>query len=355
MPARLRGPGGGGVGSGSGTTGTGSVVLNNGPSITNPTFTTATATTFNTSTFQIGARQTITEQALVFTANVAPVDASTGNVWVGSISANSTISIPTNPPSTWSILAVRVKNTDASSRTLAFSTGTNGFRAASNINSGSLTFTITAGSTGLYTFVWNDVDNKWDIQGPSDAAGGGSGTVTSVAVSVPAILSVSGSPVTTSGTIAITTATSPTGSGAIVLANTPTLVTPVIGAATGTSVVLTGTIQTTGGAVLGGVAAVTFNATLPTDASLGNHFRTTLTNNFTLANPTNPTNGQRIVWELIQDATGSRVMTLDSKWALGTDITATTLTTTASKRDFLTAIYNLTADKWYITGFVKGY
>lgn len=39
------------------------------------------------------------------------------------------------------------------------------------------------------------------------AAGGGSGTVTSVAATVPSILALSGSPITTSGTLAITLAT----------------------------------------------------------------------------------------------------------------------------------------------------
>ena len=52
------------------------------------------------------------------------------------------------------------------------------------------------------------------------------GTVTSVALTVPSILSVSGSPITSSGTIAITTAVTPTGSGALVLQTSPTLITP---------------------------------------------------------------------------------------------------------------------------------
>lgn len=92
-----------------------------------------------------------------------------------------------------------------------------------------------------------------------------------------------------------------------------------------------------------------------TDAALGNYFRLAATANFTLSNPTNPTDGQQIEWEIIQDATGSRLITLGSKFALGTDITAVTLTTTVNKRDFLTARYNSTADKWYIRGFVRGY
>ena len=101
--------------------------------------------------------------------------------------------------------------------------------------------------------------------------------------------------------------------------------------------------------------ALTDAATVATDASLGNHFRVTLGGNRTLGNPSNPTDGQRVIWELIQDGTGSRTITLDTAFALGTDITAVTLTTTASKRDFLGAVYNATLTKWLVIAFVKGY
>jgi hypothetical protein len=101
--------------------------------------------------------------------------------------------------------------------------------------------------------------------------------------------------------------------------------------------------------------ALTDAATIVTDASQGNHFRVTLGGNRTLANPTNGIDGQKVVWELIQDATGSRTLTLGGKFALGSDISATTLTTTASKRDFLGAVYNASDDKWYVIAFVKGY
>jgi len=96
-------------------------------------------------------------------------------------------------------------------------------------------------------------------------------------------------------------------------------------------------------------------ATIATDASLGNQFRVTLGGNRTLGNPTNPTDGQKVMWELIQDGTGSRTITLDTAFALGTDISSITLTTTAGKRDFLGAVYNSTATKWYVIAFVKGY
>ncbi|HSX07470.1 MAG TPA: hypothetical protein VLG11_01100 [Candidatus Saccharimonadales bacterium] len=96
-------------------------------------------------------------------------------------------------------------------------------------------------------------------------------------------------------------------------------------------------------------------ATIATDASQSNQFRVTLGGNRTLGNPTNPTDGQKVMWEIIQDGTGSRTLTLDTAFALGTDISSITLTTTAGKRDFLGAVYNSGTSKWYVIAFVKGY
>ena len=110
------------------------------------------------------------------------------------------------------------------------------------------------------------------------------------------------------------------------------------------------------------VAGLSFNpqtltdaTTINTDASLGNHFRVTLGGNRTLANPTNAVDGQKIMWEIIQDATGSRTLTLGGKFALGTTVSSVTLTTTANKRDFLGAVYNATADKFYVLAFTQGF
>jgi hypothetical protein len=81
---------------------------------------------------------------------------------------------------------------------------------------------VTAGSSGQVLTV--QVDGSLNFSTPTPGGGG----VTSVGVSVPSILSVSGSPITTSGTIAITTATAPTGSGAIVLKTQPSIQNPTI-------------------------------------------------------------------------------------------------------------------------------
>lgn len=101
--------------------------------------------------------------------------------------------------------------------------------------------------------------------------------------------------------------------------------------------------------------ALSDGATINTDASQGTHFRVTLGGNRTLANPTGATDGQRITWEIIQDGTGSRTLSYDTKFTFGTDVTSPTLSTTAGKRDFIGAVYNSTTDKFYIVAFARGY
>lgn len=72
------------------------------------------------------------------------------------------------------------------------------------------------------------------------------GAVTSVGLSLPADFSVAGSPVTTSGTLAATFVNTPTGTGGFVRATSPTLTTPVLGAAAGTSIALSGGLGVAG-------------------------------------------------------------------------------------------------------------
>ncbi len=92
-----------------------------------------------------------------------------------------------------------------------------------------------------------------------------------------------------------------------------------------------------------------------TNASLSNHFRVTLSGNRTLANPTNPTDGQKVIWEIRQDATGSRTISYGSQFAFGTDVTSAVLSTTPNKIDFVGAIYVASSSKWYVTALTRGY
>ena len=103
------------------------------------------------------------------------------------------------------------------------------------------------------------------------------------------------------------------------------------------------------------VTGLTDQTTITTDASAGTIFTVTLAGNRTLAAPTNPVDGMKRIWRFKQDATGSRTITLNAIFRLGTDITSITLTTTASKTDYMGAIYNATDSKWDIVAFVKGF
>jgi hypothetical protein len=104
-----------------------------------------------------------------------------------------------------------------------------------------------------------------------------------------------------------------------------------------------------------GVATLTDGTSIATDASKGNLFRVTLGGNRTLSNPTAAVDGQLATWEIIQDGTGGRTLAYGGDFAFGTDVPNCTVTSTANKRDFLSAIYNAAAGKWFVTRCVRGY
>ncbi len=100
---------------------------------------------------------------------------------------------------------------------------------------------------------------------------------------------------------------------------------------------------------------LTPGTTVSTDASLGNAFTLTAAQSFTLANPTNPTANQIILYRLIQDSSGSRIMTLDTAFAFGAAIPSVTLSTTGKACDYMTCIYNSATSKWHIVGYNDGF
>jgi hypothetical protein len=117
------------------------------------------------------------------------------------------------------------------------------------------------------------------------------------------------------------------------------------------------------------VSTITYGATISPTFAIGGlsttaascrrvTFRLTLTGNVTTVNAPAGTliDGDTMIWEIIQDGTGGRTIAgWDSKYVFGSDISGITLSTGLNKRDFMTATYNSTADKWYVTGFVRGY
>lgn len=88
---------------------------------------------------------------------------------------------------------------------------------------------------------------------------------------------------------------------------------------------------------------LTYGATVNTDASLSNVFYLAATGNFTLANPTNLGSGGCYIWYIKQDATGSRLITFGAKFKFAGGV-APILSTAANAIDRLVATYDATND-----------
>ncbi len=193
------------------------------------------------------------------------------------------------------------------------------------------------------------------------------------------------------GTGNVTSITSQTGTGTkFVVDTSPTLVTPNLGTpsavvltnATGTAASLTcgnatnastastaadlsatlsiahgGTHATTAGASgVPTVVALTYGATPALDASLGNVFTLVATGNPTIAVPTNPTAGQKIIIAFTASG-GARTLALNTGaggFSFGTTITALAPTVSGTT-DYVGCIYNVTENLWNVVGYAQGF
>lgn len=102
-------------------------------------------------------------------------------------------------------------------------------------------------------------------------------------------------------------------------------------------------------AITSGVVVLAYSSTIAVNAQLGGHFRVTLGGSPTISNPTNPTDGQKITFELIQDSTGSRSVTWGTAYNFGRG-SPPTLTTTAGKRDLVGFVYSASESDWLYAG-----
>lgn len=181
-------------------------------------------------------------------------------------------------------------------------------------------------------------------------AGGGSGTVTSVAATVPSFLSVAGSPITTSGTLAITLSGT-----ALPIANGGTGATTLAGASivtyTGTETL---TNKTLTNPTITNYTETLYSANTGTaitvDLANGTIQKLTLTGNATITMPT-ATAGKSFVIILAQDGTGSRTVTWST--VVWPSATAPTITSTASKRDIFSFFSDGTS--WFGTTIGQNY
>jgi hypothetical protein len=215
-------------------------------------------------------------------------------------------------------------------------------------------------------------------QGPAGTGGGGggSGTVTSVGMTVPSFLSVAGSPIINAGTFALSLVVEPAHtvfagptSGAdaaptyrlLVASDIPAipesgvtnLTTDLAAKANLSGASFTGAI-TTSKRFVPGFIPLAYAANLDTDVSLSNVFSVGLAGDVTLNAPTNPVNGQEVEWLFFQDATGSRVLTLNAIFVIPAGLTLT-LNPVPNSVTALKARYQSGTFKWLITGFTGAY
>lgn len=76
---------------------------------------------------------------------------------------------------------------------------------------------------------------------------------------------------------------------------------------------------------IGGVQTITYAATITPDATLGVHFRVTMTGALTINVPTGGIDGQRILFELTASG-AQRVVTLHASYELGEKVISRTVT-----------------------------
>jgi hypothetical protein len=101
---------------------------------------------------------------------------------------------------------------------------------------------------------------------------------------------------------------------------------------------------------LGNVSGV-----INTDASLGDIFDLNIMSSGTLANPSNPTDGQSIRWRITHQANNIPV-NLGSNFKIPSSATSPLpFSSTSGTMDLLAATYDLDRNKWDVIAFVMGY
>ena len=165
----------------------------------------------------------------------------------------------------------------------------------------------------------------------------GTGTVTSVAATVPAFLSVSGSPITTTGTLAITLSGT-----ALPIANGGTGATTLAGASIAT---YSGTETLTNKRIDPRVTSAASASSLTPDISASDVYAyTALAAGLTINAPTGtPVDGDKLMFRLLDNGT-SRALTWNATYTV-IGVTLPTATT-ISKTTYVGCIYNANNTRW---------
>jgi hypothetical protein len=112
-------------------------------------------------------------------------------------------------------------------------------------------------------------------------------------------------------------------------------------------------------AIIAGAGPVTLTdaSVIATDASLSDYFRVTLGDNRTLGAPTNPTDGQRVMWEIFSNS-GLRTITpaigTAGSFKFGSDF-STIPPISNNTTTFIGAVYRASTARWHILSVGSGH
>lgn len=206
----------------------------------------------------------------------------------------------------------------------------------------------TTGDLALGEIGINTYDGKMYLKKDNGTASiiqvgaGGSGTVTSVAVSVPLFLSIANSPVTTAGTLAISLSGTalPTANGGT---GSTTLGGASIATYTGTETLSNKTIQSRM-VVITDATTISINADTTDIATQAN---TQAAGTLTISAPTGtPTNGQKLMLRL--SSTSVQTFSWNAAFQGSTDLALPTVSSSSGKYDYTGFIWNSTNSKWQL-------
>jgi hypothetical protein len=202
---------------------------------------------------------------------------------------------------------------------------------------------IVSPTTGQ-TLVYNSVTDLW-VNNTVSLTAGINGTL----------------PVANGGT-GVTTST---GTGSVVLSTSPTLVTPVLGVATGTSfqgiignvTPAAGTFTTISGAILSRVVVIADATSITVNADttdIATQANTQAVGTLTINAPTGTAiNGQKFIVRLT--STNVQTFSFNAVFSGSTDLTLPTVSSGGGLTDYLGFIYNSTSAKWQMIAKVFGF
>ncbi len=315
-----------------------------------------TTTTFNGSVAKTISYNTIGAAPAIGSNAIITVGSITTGTWLGSIidayhggAGNNNGILKANGSG---VVSVATAGTDFEnaltftaplSRTLnsisipSATTSSNGYLTSTDWNSFNGKQTTIAGGTGVVITGGNTVTIGQAVATNSNPIFAG---ITLTGLNVSGIV--------TNTAAGLLSTTSTTGTGNIVRAISPTLITPTLGDANATSI-NTGTITATGSIISSGdITAKRFKLTMPTaitaaatttiDLSTGNVFTVNTGLNITTLTLTNPVVGTYLI-KFLQTGTGNWNVTFPAawKWAGGS---APDITPTTGKLDIVTLIYD---------------